>query len=161
MDEVKQAIRSSIRMGEMRVDGDGNPLHTLLGSCVGLALFDRRQQIGGLAHIVLPSSRGQTDRLGKYVDTAVPALIEQMEQLADQELKLTAKMAGGASMFSTGAAANIGLQNVAACEQLLRELRIPILARDCGGGQGRRLTFDTGNGNVVIEIVGQDPIELK
>ena len=161
MDDVKQATGSSIRMGEMRVDGDGNSLRTLLGSCIGLALYDRQQKIGGLAHIVLPRSRGKTDRPGKFVDTAIPALIQQMEQLAGQKLKLTARMAGGASMFATKVAARIGLQNIQSCEQLLRDLQIPILARHCGGEQGRRMTFDTDNGNVVIEIVGQNPIELK
>ncbi len=63
-------------------------------------------------------------------------------------------------MFSTTVAANIGLQNIDSCEQLLRDLRIPILAKHCGGEQGRRMTLDAGNGIVLIEIVGQDPIEL-
>lgn len=161
MEEAKQAVVPSIRMGEMSVDGDGNLLRTLLGSCVGLALHDRRQQIGGLAHIVLPQSRGDTDRPGKFVDTAVPAMISKMEQLAEQKLRLTAKLAGGASMFSTNLAAGIGLQNIQACEQALRDLGIPVIARHCGGEQGRRMTFDTASGNVVIEIVGQEPIELQ
>ena len=160
MDETKPVL-PSIRMGEMRVDGDGNSLHTLLGSCVGLTLYDRRQKIGGLAHIVLPDSRGNENRPGKYVNTAVPILIEQMEQISREPLKLMARIAGGASMFVTKGGKSIGLQNVESCEQLLRELRIPILARHCGGEQGRRMTFDTETGNVVIEIVGQDPIELK
>ncbi len=110
---------------------------------------------------MLPDSRGKVDRPGKFVDTAIPALIEQMEQLAGQSLTLSAKFAGGANMFSTTVTAGIGLQNIESCERLLRNLRIPILARHCGGEQGRRMTFDTDNGNVLIEIVGQDPIELQ
>lgn len=160
MDETKLAL-PSIRMGEMCVESDGNTLQTLLGSCVGLALYDRQQKIGGLAHIVLPDSRGSENRLGKYVDTAVPSLMEQMEQIAREPLRLTARIAGGASMFVTKGGKTIGLQNVESCEQLLRELRIPILARHCGGEQGRRMTFETNTGRVMIEIVGQDPIELK
>ena len=160
MEAITRASRPSIRMGEMCVGGAGDSLRTLLGSCVGLALYDRRRKIGGLAHIVLPDSRGKVDRPGKFVDTAIPALIEQMEQHAGQRLTLTAKIAGGASMFSTKVAANIGLQNIESCEQLLHDLRIPILAKHCGGEQGRRMTLDTGNGIVLIEIVGQDPIEL-
>ncbi len=161
MEAITQANRASIRMGEMCVAGAGNSLRTLLGSCVGVALHDRRRKIGGLAHIVLPDSRGKVDRPGKFVDTAIPALIEQMEHLGGQRLTLTAKIAGGASMFSTTVAANIGLQNIESCEQLLRNLRIPILAKHCGGEQGRRMTLDTENGIVLIEIVGQDPIELS
>ena len=83
-----------------------------------------------------------------------------MEDLAGQKLRLTAKIAGGASMFTTTLAASIGLQNIETCEKLLSELRIPIVARHCGGEQGRRMTLNTQSGDVIIEIVGQDPIEL-
>jgi chemotaxis protein CheD len=160
VETVKASVNSSIRMGEMSVAMRGESLRTLLGSCLGLALYDRDRKVGGLAHIVLPSSRGPTDRPGKFVDTAIPRLIEEMTKLAGGELRLAAKLAGGASMFPTTVAANIGLQNVQACEKRLRELRIPILAAHCGGEQGRRMSLDTVSGRVVIEIVGQDPIEL-
>ncbi|GAG39532.1 unnamed protein product, partial [marine sediment metagenome] len=46
------------------------------------------------------------------------------------------------------------------CEQLLAELNIPLVARHCGGQQGRRMSLDTANGKVLIEIVGAQPIEL-
>jgi chemotaxis protein CheD len=160
---VAELIRStvaSIRMGEMSVGVDGVQLRTLLGSCIGLALHDRRQKVGGLAHIVLPTARGNTDRPGKYVDTAIPTLIERIERLVGGNLDLTAKVAGGASMFSTTVAAKIGLQNVESCEKMLGDLGIPIVAMHCGGEQGRRMSLDTASGKVTIEIVGQDPFEL-
>jgi chemotaxis protein CheD len=151
---------SSIRMGEMGVASDGEELRTLLGSCIGVALYDRRRKIGGLAHIVLPTAPGPTDRPGKFVDTAIPKMIEEMERRAGGELRLTAKIAGGASMFATTAVANIGQQNIQSCEKHLREMGIPIVARHCGGEQGRRMSLYATSGKVVIEIVGQDPIEL-
>jgi chemotaxis protein CheD len=83
-----------------------------------------------------------------------------MEKIADGRLKLVAKMAGGASMFPTTVAANIGLKNIESCERLLGSLGIPILARHCGGKQGRRMSLHTASGKVVIAIVGQEPIEL-
>ena len=160
MEKVERLIRPSIRMGEFFAAVDGTALRTLLGSCVGLVLYDQRQKVGGLAHIVLPFARGATDHPGKYADTAVPALVHEMQQLVGGELKMIAKLAGGASMFRTTVAANIGVQNIATCEQLLGDLRIPIVARHCGGTQGRRMSLDTSNGKVLIEIVGQETIEL-
>ncbi len=160
MEELGSAATASIRMGEMAVACDGAELRTLLGSCIGVALYDRRRRIGGLAHVVLPQARQQTDRPGKFVDTAIPALIEQMETLANCELSLVAKLAGGASMFSNSAVVSIGQQNIDSCERLLAELGIPVLAKHCGGEQGRRMLLKTENGEVVIEIVGQDPVNL-
>lgn len=160
MRSLKRAANSTIRMGELAVASDAEELRTLLGSCIGLALYDRRRKLGGLSHIVLPHARGQTDRPGKFADTAIPALIKELQKMGGGELKLSAKMAGGASMFTTTVAANIGRQNIEACERLLDEFGIPIVARDCGGEQGRRMTLNTANGKVMIEIVGQEPFEL-
>ena len=160
MERIQRNLAASIRMGEMRVAQGGDHLRTILGSCVGLALYDRQQKIGGLAHIVLPDSGGKTDRPGKFADTAIPELIAQMNDLADAELKLTARLAGGASMFSHAPTANVGLQNVDACKQQLRELEIPILGEDCGGRHGRRMIMEVETGKVSIEIVGRANVVL-
>lgn len=147
-------------MGEMAVAMNDGLLRTLLGSCIGLALYDPRRKVGGLAHVVLPQSRGKTELPAKFVDTAIPALVQDMEKLAGSRLKLRAKLAGGANMFPTTSAKTIGAQNIEAVEYLLRELQIPIIARHLGGEQGRRMSFDTHTGAVLIEIAGASTIEL-
>ena len=159
MNQPSSATSPSIRMGEMLVANDGSPLRTLLGSCVGLALYDARHRIGGLAHIVLPDSRGQTDLPGKFVDTAIPELVSKMSRRVGHPVSPTAKIAGGACMFAVSTT-SVGQQNVEACLRLLSQRSIPILGQDCGGQQGRRMTLNTDNGSVTIEIVGQDPITL-
>jgi chemotaxis protein CheD len=137
---MMQQIQSrSLPMGEIAVARNNGILRTLLGSCLGLALYDRRFKVAGLGHIVLPTSQGRTATPGKFADTAVPAMIRHMQELVDEErLKLHAKIAGGANMFISADSSNtIGVQNVQAVERLLDELRIPIIGRHCGGEQGR------------------------
>jgi chemotaxis protein CheD len=147
-------------MGEMAVASEDGTLRTLLGSCLGIALYDRVRRVGGLAHVVLPHSRGKTELPAKFVDTAVPALVREMEQLSGGNLKLTAKIAGGANMFTTSDANTIGKQNIEATERLLGDLRIPIVARHVGGEKGRRMRLETSTGRVFIDIVGSETIEL-
>ena len=149
----------SIRMGEMDTASEGR-LHTLLGSCVGVALYDARQQVGGLAHVVLPDSKGPTESPGKYGNTAIPLLLEMLGKLATKKLRLSAKIAGGANMFSTTSTETIGKQNIDAIEKLLAQHRIPLLASHCGGTQGMRMTLDVATGRVSIEIVGQETLEI-
>lgn len=49
-----------VGMGKIAVEEHSAVLTSLgLGSCVGLALLDPEKQIGGLAHIMLPTSRGE------------------------------------------------------------------------------------------------------
>jgi chemotaxis protein CheD len=149
-------------MGAFGVSQDSGILRTLLGSCVGLVLYERRLKIGGLAHIVLPKAPAvRSDTPGKFVDTAVPALIRKMEALAGvTTLKLSAKLAGGANMFNTTTTKTIGEQNIEATERVLEELRIPVLARHLGGEQGRRMTLDIATGTVTIDVVGAETITM-
>ena len=159
---MQQTRPLSLPMGEIAVARTSGVLRTLLGSCLGLALYDRRFKVGGLGHIVLPNSLGRAERPGKFADTAVPSMIQQMQELAGEErLKLCAKIAGGANMFMSGDTGNtIGVQNVQAVECLLAELRIPIIGRHCGGEQGRRMMLDTATGIVTIDIVGVQTTSL-
>lgn len=145
-------------MGEIGVCRDGGILRTLLGSCLGVALYDRRVRVAGLAHIVLPRSNGASELPGKYADTAIPELIRRMQDLIrDQPLRLAAKLAGGANMFNaTSSPATIGELNAQAVERILEELRIPVVGRHLGGEQGRRMMIDASTGMVTVEIAGSD-----
>ena len=99
---TQQPARLSLPMGEIAVARGGGVLRTLLGSCVGLALYDTRLKVAGLGHIVLPASLGRTELPGKFADTAVPAIVRQMHQLVNnQRLRPHAKIAGGANMFTS------------------------------------------------------------
>jgi chemotaxis protein CheD len=158
----------SVAIGQWAVAAAPAKVRTLLGSCVGVVLYDRAARLGGLAHIVLPSARGAVDYPGKYADTAIPALIADLERRLGGKVRtrLIAKLVGGANMFQMDpslrerSGLNIGQRNQEAIEQILAELTIPVMARDMGGTAGRRLTLDTTSGIVTIRIPGGADYEL-
>ena len=73
-----------------------------LGSCIGIALYDKSLKVAGLAHIMLPDSTQfkTTNNPMKFADLAIPILIEKMEKQGCKKRDLIAKIAGGASMFN-------------------------------------------------------------
>jgi chemotaxis protein CheD len=152
----------SVLMGRWAVATAPTLIRTLLGSCAGVVLYDRQSRIGGVAHIVLPRSRGSTDHPGKYADTAIPAMIDDMERTAGRKLRarITAKIFGGASMFPTGVSLDIGRSNQTAVEQVLAALDVAVVGRDMGGETGRRLTFSTVTGIVSVKIPGGADYEV-
>lgn len=155
--DTTSASPVSIGMGEVGVGRGGDTLRTFLGSCVGLALYDRRRKIAGLAHIVLPDSRGQGTSPGKYADTAVRHTIGLLETLAGgAPLRLVAKLAGGAKMFPFQTGLTVGDQNVEAVERLLADAGIAVVGRCCGGEHGRHMTLEVATGIVWIDTVGSD-----
>jgi chemotaxis protein CheD len=157
-----------VAIGQWAVATAPARIRTLLGSCVGVVLYDRAARLGGLAHIVLPHAHGVIDHPGKYANTAIPALIAEFDRRLGGKLRsrLIAKLVGGANMFQVDAAVrensglNIGQRNQEAVEQILTDLTIPILARDMGGASGRRLTLDTTSGIVTIKVPGGMDYEL-
>ncbi|HVZ81984.1 MAG TPA: chemotaxis protein CheD [bacterium] len=125
-----------------------------LGSCVGVALYDPAVRSGGLAHVMLPSSRlsSKVHLPGKFADTAVPALVEGLLRQGAVRERLVAKLVGGANMFSflPQATVSIGVRNAAAVREKLTEMGIPILAERTGGDQGRTILFDLKDGRLEI-----------
>lgn len=158
----------SVAIGRWAVARPPVLLRTLLGSCIGVLIFDRQSGVGGLAHVVLPDSRGSTEQPGKYADTAVPALLADLTKLANASPsphragpRFSAKLFGGASMFAVKTPnLDIGRQNQQAVEQALQKSGIPVVARDLGGEAGRRLTCHTQTGVVSVKIPGGDEYDI-
>ncbi|MDF2928636.1 chemotaxis protein CheD [Anaerospora sp.] len=122
-----------------------------LGSCVGIALYDPVTKIGGLAHIMLPDSKQarSTENPAKFADTALPKMLDDLQKLGAVKIRLTAKIAGGAQMFSftnTTDIMRVGERNAEAVRIILKKLDLRLLADDTGGNYGRtvELKLDTG-----------------
>jgi chemotaxis protein CheD len=131
-----------------------------LGSCVGIMLHDPATGIGGMAHVMLPDSSmssGSINRM-KFVDTAIPDLLETMVKLGAKRDKIRAKLTGGANMFkidtnSESGIGSIGDRNVKRSKEVLMELGIPIIAEDTGADFGRTVYFDTQSGSVTVQSI--------
>ena len=150
----------TIGMAQTAVVKSGQKIRTVLGSCIGLVLYDAARRTGGMAHIVLAASLGREGPPGKFADTAVPDLINRLEQAGACRRRLVAKITGGADMFGTGGPIQIGRSNIAKVRKLLEDHRIRIAAEHIGGTKGRRVTFDPDTGALLVEIAGEAPVTL-
>ncbi|WP_434511471.1 chemotaxis protein CheD [Desulfitobacterium sp. AusDCA] len=128
-----------------------------LGSCIGICIHDPLEKVGGMAHIMLPSANGNISaNQAKYADTAVELLINDILHLGASKLRLRAKIAGGAQMFSFPGKTNvlkIGDRNAEAVEAELKRFAIPLLVADVGGSFGRTIHFDVASGDLRIRTI--------
>ncbi len=150
-----------VGMADLKIVSEPDVLTTLgLGSCVGIALYDKVTKIAGLAHIMLPDSSQikNNQNLAKFADTAINLLVSEMIQKGAGPGRLTAKISGGSQMFSFGSNGSdlmkIGYRNVVATKEILSKLRIPILSEDTGGNYGRTIEFYSENGNLLVKTIG-------
>ncbi|HEX6025671.1 MAG TPA: chemotaxis protein CheD [Solirubrobacter sp.] len=145
-------------MGELATSAvAGDVLVSLgLGSCIGLALLDRRVGVAGLAHIVLPASSGAPAAGAyKFADVAVPELIERVVAAGGRRPMLEAAIVGGASMFAvSNGSMEVGVRNEAAVRDLLAAERINVIAAETGGARGRTVRVHVGTSEVTVREAG-------
>ena len=151
--------RVTIGISDMAAVRAGQSIITYaLGSCVGVALYDPLSRIAGLAHIMLPSGGNNLPGPGrrKFVDTALPELVNQMREMGALTYLLKAKIAGGADMFKLNAAgpiSNIGERNVKMARYVLRAIGIAVVAEDVGGSAGRTVELFADDGVFRIKTI--------
>ena len=138
-----------------------------LGSCIGLVIYDDIAKVAGMSHIMLPNNHEDKDvkKLGKYADTAVPKLIEDLIALGALKSRLKAKMAGGAQMFSvpgknSASFLAIGERNIETTKKMLEQYGIPLVASDVGGNKGRSVEFYTDNWIMIVKVIGSEVKKL-
>lgn len=138
-----------------------------LGSCIGLVIYDDIAKVAGMSHIMLPNNHEGKDvkKLGKYADTAVPKLIEDLIALGALKSRLKAKMAGGAQMFSvpgknSASFLAIGERNIETTKKMLEQYGIPLVASDVGGNKGRSVEFYTDNWIMIVKVIGSEVKKL-
>jgi chemotaxis protein CheD len=153
-------MQRMVRMGEIAISNTpGEVLVSLgLGSCIGLALVDRRAGAAGLAHIVLPESSGRPNdadaAVHKFADHAVPALLDGLYELGGSRVFTRAVLVGGASMFGGAGALDVGARNADAVRSLVAGRRIPVAAEAVGGTRGRTVRVDVATGGVTVREAG-------
>jgi len=147
-----------VKMGEMVVVNGIKEsdviLKTTLGSCIGIVLTDKIKNISGLAHIMLPKMLRNDPKIGKYADTAIPAMLTEMKSKGSRITNIKAYIVGGASMFGkTNSLLNIGEKNYIIVREILEKHRIPIIYEDTGGTYGRTLIYYHPSGNIEVKTL--------
>jgi chemotaxis protein CheD len=148
-----------VRVADLNVGGPDDILTTVgLGSCVAIILHDTTARIGGLAHVLLPSTAlaRNADNPAKFPQLAVPRLLELMHERGGNPRRIVARIAGGASMFANLAPSGtiqMGERNIVATRQVLNVHGLPLIAESVGGDYGRTVRLHIADGRVEVSSV--------
>jgi chemotaxis protein CheD len=161
--DEEEARTIDVGIAEYAVTDDGAEISTHgLGSCVAVVLLEPTAAVVGLAHVMLPSAKtAEGDDPAKFADTAIRAMLVEMEELGADPSKVVAKLAGGSEMFEfTGIAEGVGDRNVEAVRRELASRDIPVQSEDVGGDHGRTVRVEGDTGRVVLETAQDGRVEL-
>lgn len=150
---VKQCKHISIHIGEYYASCDPVVISTLLGSCVSACLYDWKNGIGGMNHILVPgkASFESFNAAARFSINAMELLINGLLYLGAERSKIWAKVFGGANVIPALSEKNsVGTRNCEFVLEFLKKERIQIVGKDVGGYKSRKIYFHTENGDVYV-----------
>ena len=116
--------RVTVGVGDLAVSNkEGDEIITFsLGSCVGVAIWDRQVKVGGLLHVMLPESKLNPQRAqkqpGVFTDTGLPLLFKSCYKLGAQKNRIRVVVVGGSQVMDSAGHFNIGKRNYTAVRKM-------------------------------------------
>jgi len=148
--------RYSLEPGYIYLPEKGTLVACSLGSCVVISIYDKKLNIGGLAHFLFPMTRDRDKYTPRYGNVSILTLLKMFKARGSKRRDLEAQIFGGAhrpKYFTR----NIGLENVKLARRALNHFGIRIVSEDIGGEKGRVVVFNTGSNEVAILKVNDIP----
>ncbi len=140
--------------------GAGTLVTQALGSCLGIAVFDKQHNGGGMLHAPLPLAQLSPERAqdspSLFVDLGITLLFKAVFELGAKKGCLRVVVAGGANV--TGAAPNqfdIANRNLTVMRKIFWQQGILVAGEDTGGGLPRTMTLDLATGTTHLESQGR------
>jgi chemotaxis protein CheD len=132
-------------------------LSFIVGSCVGICIFNPRLSIGGAAHYLLPLQGDEGAPSPRYGDVAIKQLLDGMMQAGSTRKDLRAHIYGGACVvqaFQDSKHASIGDKNVRVALDMLSQEKIAVVHQETGGQKGRKISMRTDTGEIICSLIG-------
>jgi len=126
-------------------------LVTLLGSCVAACLYDPVLGLGGMNHFMLPGGDANDASSARYGANAMELLINDLLKRGARRQRLQAKVFGGGNVLSGFHSDPIGTRNADFVVTYLAAEKIPVLARDLGDNQARKVGFFVRTGRSFVK----------
>jgi chemotaxis protein CheD len=138
-----------LQPGFIFVPSNPTVISVVLGSCVAVSLYDRKQKAGGMNHFQLPVIRDREKTTAVYGNVAMIALLRLMLDGRAKKKHLEAQIFGGAYNPDINTH-DIGDENVKVAKTILTKNKIPIVSEDVRGQVGRKVVFNTSTNEVIV-----------
>lgn len=137
-------------------------LEAFLGTCVGLTICDKKENVGGLLHILLPEPVGDAvyGKPENYALTGIPIFLKSLYEQGAKPESMKACLAGGALVGPVSQRdfnLDIGGRTAEIAERILKEDNIPLAQSETGGFFSCKISLNMKNWETYIEPIN-DPM---
>lgn len=138
-----------LKPGFIYVSTEPTMIFTVVGSCIAVCVFDRKQKIGGMNHFQFPIVRSPKQATARYGNVAVPTLINLMISEGSKNEHLEAQILGGAYNPEI-ADKNVGRENIKIAKKILAKKGVRLASEDVGGEKGRKIIFNNNSNELAV-----------
>lgn len=148
-----------LHAGQVFVSAEAKSIVLILGSCVGVCIWDAVNGIGGATHYLLPIWDGTGTASPRYGNVAVSTLVKKLMEAGANRVQLRAKVFGGGCLFESlrepgsNKQQHLGSRNVEMALEMLTKAQIPVVSTVVGVDRGQRIVFRTDTGDAEIKVL--------
>ncbi len=140
----------NVSTGQVKVGRKGEILKsTAIGSCVVIAAYDSKKNLGVMAHVMLPgrAPKSAYSESTKYAADALDEMISRINRRGANLCDLGVCLVGAGNVLkkSDDTVCN---NNIESITQLLKEKNIPVRAAVLGGTERKSISLDVGSGSI-------------
>lgn len=143
-----------LHAGQIYVSCSSQSIVMILGSCVGVCVWDAMNSVGGATHFLLPSWDGRGAASPRYGNIAIEMLLQRLMESGAKRAQLAAKVFGGGCLFDAMRASEtkdgLGQRNVESAMAMLANARVPVVLAETGRERGQRIVFHTATGQSLV-----------
>jgi chemotaxis protein CheD len=148
-----------LHAGQVFISVEARSISLILGSCVGVCIWDPHNAIGGATHYMLPHWDGRGVPSARYGSVAISILLQKLVEAGADRVQLRAKVFGGGCLFDSLREPNsnkeqhLGSRNVEMALETLTKAHIPVVSMEVSGNRGQRIVFRTDTGDAAVKIL--------
>ncbi len=147
--------QKSIHPGELFVSKKSYKIRTILGSCVSVTIFDRKNNFGGMNHFMLPKTEASFGADYKYGDISTKKLIEKMLARGSAREDLVLKLFGGSRVVEALKETDIGKKNLQTAYDVISAYGLTVARKHIRTSRGMKLIFDNQTNKVLARELSQ------
>jgi chemotaxis protein CheD len=133
----------------------GDPMKTLLGSCVSVILTDPRRTVGAMCHIVHVGKPNATNTKNTaYGEVAMQEMFDRLMGIGIPPTRCQAYVYGGGNMFpQMFSTTHVGAKNAEWVLDFLHDHGIAVVGDSLGGNGYRKVAWTVGREQPEVEMV--------
>ena len=155
-----------VGVSDMKVSGDFESVLVTysLGSCIGVAIYDKIAGVGGILHFMLPESSlaPEKAKANPYMfgDTGIPLLFKEAYKLGAKKQRMRVVVAGGSNVLDQQGFFNVGKRNHLAVRKIFWRNNVMIDFEEVGGSANRTIKLAVKTGKIWLKTSGLGEKEI-